>query len=231
MAQQITLDVNLPDDQTFESFTVGDNAQVLEHVLSILDDRSQFLTFISGAASSGKSHLLVALCNEAAKRQMSHFYLALDGKTSYPPAILDGLEHSELLCIDNIENISKSMDWQTALFDLINRIKERPGCRLVITGQVGPASLIFELPDLASRLTWGISYRLHPLTDDQTMEALSIKAKQRGLHLNAEVARYLINHCARDMASLTHLLDKLDALSLQEQRKLTIPFIKQALEL
>lgn len=231
MVQQITLDVNLPDDQTFDSYVCGENQQLLTHLLDVFTAKTPFLTYISGVKSSGKSHLLVALCNEAANKHLSHFYLALDAAHTYSPAILEGLEHSDLVCIDNLERIEDDALWQRALFDLINRIHENPGCRLVVTAKAGPGSMHFSLADLASRLTWGISFRLQPLDDNQTMEALSIKARHRGIELNADVARYLINHCARDMGSLTNLLDRLDALSLQEKRKLTIPFIKQSLNL
>ncbi|MEI8647476.1 hypothetical protein P4S73_05115 [Paraglaciecola sp. Hal342] len=46
-----------------------------------------------------------------------------------------------------------------------------------------------------------------------------------------KVAVYLVNHWQRDMPSLMNTLDKLDQLSLQQQRKLTIPFVKEALNL
>jgi DnaA family protein len=44
-----------------------------------------------------------------------------------------------------------------------------------------------------------------------------------------EVANFIIQRVPRDMNALFNLLDRLDRASLQEKRKLTIPFVKQVL--
>ena len=46
-----------------------------------------------------------------------------------------------------------------------------------------------------------------------------------------ETARYLLKRSKRDMASLFGVLDKLDLESLRAQRRLTIPFVRDALQL
>ena len=43
------------------------------------------------------------------------------------------------------------------------------------------------------------------------------------------VAQYIFNRCTRDFSSLFHVLDKLDKQSLQQKRKLTIPFVKEVM--
>ena len=44
--------------------------------------------------------------------------------------------------------------------------------------------------------------------------------------MSDDVTNYLMKHGPRDMTALMDLLEKLDYASLVEQRKLTIPFIK-----
>ncbi|MEP4888728.1 MAG: DnaA regulatory inactivator Hda [Aliiglaciecola sp.] len=235
LPKQISLDVDLPDEQTFDSLVVGDNSLIYQHC-GLLVEQSEstelpFLTYISGGAGTGKSHLLVAMSHNAAQQQKSHFYLALDATLRYPHTILDGMENIQLLCIDNIQHIQHSKDWQRALFDLINRIRETQVCKLVVSCDRGPKQLQFELADLVSRLAWGISFSLAPLDDQDACEALNIKAKQRGISISRESLQFLISHAKRDMHSLVAALDELQFQGIQEKRKISIPFIKQVLDL
>jgi len=47
------------------------------------------------------------------------------------------------------------------------------------------------------------------------------------MELNDDVAQYLISRAARNLGELMNCLDKLEEISLQESRKLSIPFVKQ----
>ena len=92
-------------------------------------------------------------------------------------------------------------------------------------------SLPLQLPDLLSRLSWGVSFRVVTLNDIERCKALILRAEQRGLVMSVDVAKFLLNHLQRDLPALIKCLDKLDELSLQQQRKLTIPFVKSTLNL
>ena len=54
--------------------------------------------------------------------------------------------------------------------------------------------------------------------------------RQRGLELPAETLDYLMKRMPRDLRSLFDILDELDEASLVAQRRLTVPFIRDALE-
>ena len=82
------------------------------------------------------------------------------------------------------------------------------------------------LPDLQSRLSWGPVLQLKELDDADKMAALQLRAKGRGFDLPDEVAQFLMRRSPRDMSSLFALLDRLDEASLVQQRKLTIPFVR-----
>ena len=94
-----------------------------------------------------------------------------------------------------------------------------------------PVNLPVQLPDLASRLTWGEVYQLAPLNDKQKIDVLQKAAYQRGIELPDETANFLFKRLERDMKTLFNALEKLDQASLQAQRKLTIPFVKEILSL
>jgi regulatory inactivation of DnaA Hda protein len=55
------------------------------------------------------------------------------------------------------------------------------------------------------------------------------RAAARGMEMPADVATYILSRASRDTAELFTLLNRLDDASLQEQRKLTIPFVKSVL--
>ena len=53
--------------------------------------------------------------------------------------------------------------------------------------------------------------------------------KSERLNLPDDVGRFILTRGARSMSALFDLLDRLDQASLQAQRKLTIPFLKETL--
>ena len=78
-----------------------------------------------------------------------------------------------------------------------------------------------------SRLSSGLIYALHELTDEQRIEALKMRADQRGLSMNDDVVKYLVSRSPRDTAALFAALDTIDQASLVEQRRVTIPFLQK----
>ena len=77
---------------------------------------------------------------------------------------------------------------------------------------------------------WGLIYRLHSLTDDEKIAALTTAAAARGLTLSAGVLPYLLSHYRRDMSSLSEMLDALDRYSLETQRPITLPLLREWLQ-
>ena len=69
------------------------------------------------------------------------------------------------------------------------------------------------------------------LDEEGRAEALRLRAAQRGLQLPPETLDYLLKRMPRDLRSLFEILDELDEASLVAQRRLTIPFIRDALEM
>ncbi len=189
-----------------------------------LDKRTWFVP-------EGRSHLLHAACAELSQRGDAVGYVPLDKRTWFVPEVLDGMEHLSLVCIDNIECIAGDELWEMAIFDLYNRILESGKTRLLITGDRPPRQLNLGLPDLASRLDWGQIYKLQPLSDEDKLQALQLRARLRGFELPEDVGRFLLKRLDREMRTLFMTLDQLDRASITAQRKLTIPFVKEILKL
>lgn len=228
MSVQLPLHIGLRDSATFANFYPADNAQVLAQLQQCAQLEGERFIFIHGATGEGKSHLLQAACHTASESGQPVVYLPLSQREQFSIEMLEGLEDMSLLCIDDLDAIAGDAGWEEAIFHLYNRVRDA-GTRLIVAANNHPTALAVRLPDLQSRLVWGLVYKLQALNDEQLTAALQLRAKGRGLELPAEVVAYLLKRCARDMNSLFDLLEKLDRESLVAQRKLTIPFVRQFL--
>lgn len=228
---QLPLGVQLRDDATFANFYSGPNVPLV----NMLDmdtipagiDIEQFI-FLYGSSGVGCSHLLQAACNQVDNRGDRSIYLPMTDLIYYSPQLLEGIERLQLVCIDDLGKIAHIPEWEEAIFDLFNRLRDS-STRLLIAAEYLPKKLNIELPDLVSRLTWGLVYQVQALGDNDKVAALQLRAHMRGLDLSEEVARYIIDRSNRDMGKLFRVLHKLDSASLRAKRKLTIPFVKQVM--
>ena len=134
-----------------------------------------------------------------------------------------------MVCIDDIDAIAADSAWEEALFDGFNRLREADK-RFIITAIKPAQQSNIQLLDLKSRLHSGLSLQLQILTDEEKQQALMMAAKQRGFILSQAVVQYLLTHYGRSQAALFDMLSALDKASLEQQRKLTIPFVKQVLK-
>lgn len=217
---QLTLSLKLRDEATFANFFVGDNA----HLLECLRDPQIPFFYLWGAKGVGKTHILQASCHLA--RSM---YLSLQERAILPLNIFDGLENLDLLCLDDIEAAMGDSAWEETLFHCYNRAREQKLKLIIASSQPGKL-LNCGLPDLQSRLISGVSFELRPLSDNDLLAALNMRAKNRGIFLSEEVAQFLLRHYPRNMQDLYVILEKLDQASLSTKRKITIPFVKQVLQ-
>lgn len=227
MYTQLTLDLQLKDSFTFNNLVSGSN-QLLIDLLQSRNLQNEQQLYIWGLHNTGKTHLMQALCQYLTQQQKTLSYLPLKQLIEYSPEVLQGQEMMDVCCIDDVDCVQGKADWQMALFDLINRMREH--CRQIIfTANQPPSELSIELKDLTSRLQWGAVFKLLELNDAEKCQALQQRAQARGFELADNVASYLLNNYNRDMADLFEMLDALDKAQLQQHRRLTIPFVKSVL--
>lgn len=228
MITQLPLNIQLRDDSVLESFYAGDNFQALQAVTALSRGFGESFVYCWGPTGVGRTHLLQATCHAAVEAGIAAAYVPLSDFNNLNVSLLQGLDTLSLICIDDIHKIAGNAVWEEALFHLFNRIRAANG-RLLISADVSPLHIALTLPDLKSRLAWGVVYQLHELSDEQKWEALALRARCRGLQLNKAVSQFLLSRCSRNMAQLFRYLEQLDKASLAEQRRLTIPFVKHVL--
>lgn len=229
MSRQLPLAVELRPQLTLENFIPGRNTQLLTILQHLAYEQSDELLFISGTADSGKTHLLMGLCQQAQLAGRSCAYLPLDELSRLSPDLLQGMENMDVIALDGIQHICGNPAWEEALFILFNLVREQKHCMVCCANQA-PSNLPLQLPDLKSRLGWGSIYSLRALDDEHLMHLLQTQADKRGLQLKPKVAQWLLTHHSRNPRHLLQLLDKLDLAALADKRhNLTLPFIRSRL--
>nr|WP_163503076.1 DnaA regulatory inactivator Hda [Halomonas socia] len=225
---QLPLGVGLRDDATFANFLPAGNASLVQTLRAQWQPQGEPFLFLWGASGVGRSHLLQAACHAATDHDKRALYLPLAELGHFPPHMLEDSERLDLVAIDDLDKVLGRRRWEEALFHAFNRLRDAGKC-LVIAASAAPRQLDVALPDLASRLSWGTTFHVHPLDDEQRLAALKLRASVRGMQLPDEVARYMLHRGPRRLGEMCDALDTLDRASLSAQRKLTIPFVKQAL--
>ena len=219
---QLPLGMRLRAAATFESFASGGNGELL----ATLRGPGTAPVWLWGASGSGKTHLLQAVCAAAVGGAA---YLPLDRGAALPPAAAAGYESCRVLCLDDVDAVAGDLPWEEALFRLFNEASELR-TRLVFAAGAAPRSLDWRLDDWRSRAAACVVYQLRELDDAGRVQALELRAAQRGLQLPPETSEYLLRRMPRDLKSLFSVLDHLDEASLIAQRRLTVPFIRAVLE-
>tara|TARA_B100000902_G_scaffold305319_1_gene293733 strand:+ start:207 stop:893 length:687 start_codon:yes stop_codon:yes gene_type:complete len=224
--KQLTFPWNNLNKSSLEGFfTSRENS----HLLSLLKD-SDFLDdlFIYGTKESGKTFLLQAMCNSYSSVSKLSLYIPLKKVMNYGVEIFESLENIDLICIDGIEEVISKIEWEKAIFNLINKalISET---RLILTSSKDLKSLNFSLPDLESRIRKIQSYELYPINDEDIFDALKYISKLTSINLGDKEARYLVTYSQRNISNLVHILESLDQLSMEMKRKITIPLIKEVI--
>jgi len=224
--EQLLLPVSVSEHMVFDSFYPGPNLEIYQS----LRDHVEKLIWISGTKGSGKTHLLQAAFHQSISLANKSLYVPMQESEHLSPEVLDDLDQLDLICIDDIEFVLGSQTWEIKLLDLYERL-QATNTHLLIASHEIPKVLNFFLPDLASRFSMGVVHQLKILSETEIISAIQLHADIRGFNLPIESANYLLKRVERNVSSLINIIKILDYESLSKQRKLTIPFIKDILQL
>jgi DnaA family protein len=224
---QIPLPLEPSRESRFEDFVAGPNGPVVDALKSILQDQDSLL-FLSGPGGSGKTHLLNALCLAAREQGMTAFHAGLRSMPEGSQALLEGLEQVDLVCIDDLHLVAGDEAWEEALFHCLNRIRAGQG-RVVLSSDARLSALPITLPDLVSRLQWGLRLQLRGLDDSGKIAVLEQHAATLGIELPADVGAYLIRHSSRNLGKLLHTVEQLQRAAFTSKRRITVPLAREVL--
>ena len=208
--QQLLLNIRpsaLPD---LAHFVVGRNHELWMQLQAMLEGQaSEPMVYVWGAANSGKTYLLKAWAQACRVHGMT---------------VADSVQQqAPVFALDDVDTWDDAQ--QLVAFARYNQIRETGGLWLA-AGKLPPAELPL-MPELRTRLGWGLVYQMQPLNDAEKRAALAQYAHTLGFELEPQVADYLLNHYPRDLGNLLRVLEALDRLSLETKRAITLPLLRQ----
>jgi DnaA family protein len=220
--KQLLLEISPEFAPTLDNFVAGRNAELLQTLRYLLaGNAGERAVYLWGDAGSGKSHLLRGLVMAAQEAGLPALLVTSGDAIPILP------EAGMLVAVDDVAQLNA--EDQIALFNLYNALREDGGF-FVASGPCPPAQLEVR-PDVATRLGWGLVYQVQGLNDMEKALALQEHARARGFSLPQEVLDYLLRHWRRDLPSLMAVLDALDRITLEQQRPVTVPLVRQLLQI
>lgn len=213
--QQLLLNL-LPDPTpSLSHFLPGDNAELLGALQQWRDGPQTYpgnLFVIWGASGAGKSFLCQCLAASG--------WTALTPDQQQLPPVQTGW------LLDDAHQLDAT--GQQDLFRQLIHLAQTNE-RLLVTMDVAPDMQRGLREDVRTRLGAGHIYRLTPLREQQQRALLAQRAQRRGWQLTDDVLDILYQRAPRDLSSLTRLIERLDQLSLEQKRRITLPLLRTAL--
>lgn len=167
-----------------------------------------------GGAGCGKTHLLHMWATETEAALL--YGPDLQGLPDFPSA--------RGIAID----VADAVEDDTALLHLLNAAGEA-GLPVLMAGRTPPARWPVRLPDLASRLRAITAVEIRPPDDELLPALLARLLADRGLRLPDPVRDWLVLRLPRTAAALADAVARLDAVSLDTHRTITVPLAREVL--
>lgn len=191
--RQLQLDIEPYLDAKISDFSGPSWAPVIDNIRQLHTGLiKQF--YIYGEAGTGKSHLLSAICDSYLDVGKTAIKVSLLDLLDAPVDAIHALDLFDLVALDDIEAINGMIQWQKAVFHLIN-LSYQGTAQLVFSSRYAPTELKLQFPDLQSRLTQGVSVRIpngQQYNDRQAL--LSAVMSRRGWHFDQQITDYLLLH-------------------------------------
>ncbi len=167
------------------------------------------LSFLSGPKKSGKSYLAqIWLKKNDAIQLKNNFELILDLKKN--------------VLIDNLSLFEEEKVFYIVNNCLLNKIK------ILITSNCKINELDFKLNDLSSRLKTFSNLEINQPDDEMLFAVLTkLLIDKQFIIKSEEIFNYILRRVDRSYEGVYKIVNKLDILSLEKKRQLTIPLIKE----
>ena len=230
--KQLIFPFQINQKASFESFFCSpDNIELMSRLADLLVSKNADELIINGAEGSGKSFLMQAICNELSSSGKQFAFMPMNKAINMGVEIFQNLASLNAVCIDDLQLILSREEWETALFNLINECQQS-NCSLILSFG-GNQSLedITQLPDLLSRIKRMEFMKLQAVQDEFLNQALGFVSQQLDINLEKAELEFLLKHQTREFSILVDNLISLDKQAASLKRKITIPLIKETLNI
>jgi len=230
MSSQLPFVFDRDSGLTLGNFYAGPNAHVLQTLQDALEAAAGSSIFLQGGPGSGKTHVLLALCNHATARGNRVAYLPFRmAGVQFKPNALQGLEKLRNLFFDDVDAIAGKPLWERELAERLRAETSAPRS-VLLSGRRPLDEIGFQHRWLKNYVRRSQQLELTVLTDDDRLWALQRHAQSRGIRLAEDVARYLTRQLPGDLGEWVRALHALDYASLANKRRFTKPFIRSVLK-
>ena len=190
-------------------YTNNTNIDAFHELLNNVNNK---LIFLTGPKKSGKSLLSQIWLNKnhAIKYNRNFEYI---------------IKSKQNVLIDNIENNLNEEE----VFHIINHCNAY-NLKILINSNYNIDELDISLPDLISRLKIFSFCIINKPDDDMLLNILTKLFVEKQFIINSnDIFKFIIRRSNRSYEEIISMVDKLDTLSMEKKRQLTIPLIKEIL--
>ena len=229
---QLIFPFQINQKASFKNFFCSpDNSELISRLSELVANKNPDELIINGAAGSGKSFLMQAICNELSASGKQFAFIPINKAINMGVEIFQNLASLDAVCVDDLQLILSKGEWEIALFNLINECQQS-NCSLILS-LGGNQSLedIALLPDLLSRIKRMEFMKLKAVQDESLNQALDFVSQQLDINLEKAELEFLLKHQAREFSLLVDNLIALDKQAASLKRKITIPLMKETLNL
>ena len=229
---QLIFPFQINQKASFEHFFCSpDNAELITRLNDLVVNKNADELIINGAAGSGKSFLMQAICNELSSSGKQFAFMPMSKAINMGVEIFQNLASLDAVCIDDLQLILSKGEWEIALFNLINECQQSECSIILSLGGNQSLEEITQLPDLLSRIKRMEFMKLQAVQDEFLNQALDFVSQQLDINLEKTELEFLLKHQTREFSFLVDNLITLDKQAASLKRKITIPLIKETLNL
>ena len=176
-----------------------------------LINNESFFSFLYGPSKSGKSFLSnIWLKKNNATQINKNYNLFLKSKVN--------------ILIDDISTFDEENIFHIVNNCILNNLK------ILITSKNKINDIKFKFNDLSSRLKTFSYFEINKPNDEMLLLILTKLLLDKQFVINTEdIFKYILRRVDRSYQGIHDIVDKLDVISLEKKRQLTIPLIKEIL--
>ena len=181
------------------------------HAFNILTNNNLHYLLLYGPKKSGKSFLSkIWLDKNNAIQLKDNFELFLNSKVN--------------ILIDDLSKYNEEQIFHIVNNSILNNTK------ILITSSVKINEINFKYKDLSSRLKTFSNLEIYQPDDEMIITILTKLLLDKQFVINSnEIFEYILRRIDRSYEAVYNIVNKLDVLSLEKKRQLTIPLIKEIL--
>ena len=210
MIKQKSFNYKFNNDQNELNFFVN---QTNYYAFNVLINNNSKYSFLYGPNKSGKSYLAqIWLKKNSATEynKISNYELILNDKKN--------------ILIDNIIDFDEEKIFHIVNSCILNNLK------ILITSNNKINDIKFKYNDLSSRLKTFSNLEIKQPNDEMLLTILTKLLIDKQFIINSnDIFEYILRRVDRSYEGINEIVNKLDILSLEKKRQLTIPLIKEIL--